>query len=61
MAPTQLALAFVNSRPFLGSNIIGATRMEQLRENIASLQTTLSDDVLARIEAIHRRYPNPCP
>lgn len=59
--PAQMALAFVNSRSFLGSNIIGATRMDQLQQNIASLQVTLSTDLLEEIEAIHRRYPNPSP
>ncbi len=59
--PAQMALAFVNSRPFLGSNIIGASRMDQLRRNIASAELALSEDVLARIEAIHTRYTYPCP
>jgi aryl-alcohol dehydrogenase-like predicted oxidoreductase len=59
--PAQMALAYVNSRPFLGSNIIGATSMAQLGSNLASLQLTLSADVLAEIESIHQRYPNPCP
>jgi aryl-alcohol dehydrogenase-like predicted oxidoreductase len=56
-----MALAYVNSRPFLGSNIIGASKMDQLRSNIASLDLALSDDVLAQIEAIHTRYTYPCP
>jgi len=59
--PAQMALAYVNSRPFLGSNIIGATRMDQLKANLDSLQLTLSPELLAQIEAIHQRYPNPCP
>jgi aryl-alcohol dehydrogenase-like predicted oxidoreductase len=59
LKPVQMALAFVNSREFLTSNIIGATTMEQLRENIASAQLTLSDDILSEIEAIHTRQPNP--
>jgi len=59
--PAQMALAYVNSRPFLGSTIIGATCMDQLRSNLASLQLTLTTDLLAEIEAIHQRYPNPCP
>ena len=59
--PAQMALAFVNSRPFLGSNIIGATRMAQLEANIASVDLELSTDVLAEIEAIHQRYTYPCP
>jgi len=61
MEPAQLALAYVNSRPFLTSTIVGASRMEQLADNIASIDRTLSADVLAEIEAIHRRHPNPCP
>lgn len=57
----QMALAFINSRPFVTSNIIGATTMEQLRENIASIDVDLSDDVLAGIEEIHNTIPNPAP
>ncbi len=59
--PAQMALAYVNSRPFLTSTIIGATRMEQLKANIASIDLQLSDEVLEGIEAIHRRQPNPAP
>ena len=57
----QMALAWCNSRPFLTSTIIGATTMEQLRENIASIDVTLSDSILAGIETIHSRHPNPSP
>lgn len=59
--PAQMALAFVNTRPFLGSNIIGATRMDQLKANLDSLELTLTPELLTQIEAIHQRYPNPCP
>jgi aryl-alcohol dehydrogenase-like predicted oxidoreductase len=59
--PAQMALAYVNSRSFLTANIIGATSMEQLRDNIASVDVELSDEVLAGIEEIHTRYPNPSP
>ena len=59
--PTHMALAFVNSRPFVLSNIIGATTMEQLKMNIDSLDVTLSKDVLKGIEAIQQRLPNPAP
>lgn len=59
--PAQMALAFVNSRPFVGSNIIGATTMQQLASNIASIDLTLSDELLAGIEAIGTKYSNPCP
>lgn len=58
---THLALAYVNSRDFLTSNIIGATTMEQLRENIDSTQITLSEDVLKGIEAIHKDFTYPAP
>ena len=59
--PAQMALAFVTSRPFTVSTIIGATSMEQLRSNIASSEIKLSDEVLQGIEAIHKRYTIPCP
>lgn len=57
----QMALAFVNQQAFLGSNIIGATSMEQLRSNIASSQLELSKDVLKAIEQVHAQWTNPCP
>ncbi len=57
----QMALAFVTSRPFLTSNIIGATSMEQLQENIDSADLTLSEEVLQGIEAIHQEIPDPAP
>jgi aryl-alcohol dehydrogenase-like predicted oxidoreductase len=59
--PAQMALAFVNTRPFLTSNIIGATNMTQLKSNIASLDVNISKDVLREIENIHDKQPNPCP
>ena len=59
--PAQMALAFVNSRPFVTSNIIGATSLEQLESNLASAQFKLSDEVLDGIEAIQRAQPNPAP
>lgn len=61
LSPAQLALAFVNSRPFLTSNIIGATSMPQLEENLASHEVRLSDTVMERIEDIHRIYTYPAP
>ncbi len=57
----QMALAFVNTRPFVTSNIIGATSMEQLKENIGSIDIELSDEVLDGIEEIHNIIPNPAP
>jgi aryl-alcohol dehydrogenase-like predicted oxidoreductase len=61
MDPAQLAIAFVKSRPFLTSAIIGATRMEQLKTDIAAEAVTLSTEVLEGIDAIHKRFTYPCP
>ncbi|MBW8200809.1 NADP(H)-dependent aldo-keto reductase [Flagellimonas abyssi] len=61
LSMAQMALAFVNTRPFLTSNIIGATSMEQLKENIGSIDVDLSDEVLEGIEEIHNAIPNPAP
>jgi len=59
--PAQMALAYVNSRPFITSTLMGATTMQQLRSNIASVNLDLSDEVRKDIEAIHRKIPNPGP
>ena len=58
---TTLALAFVNQRPFVTSNIIGATNLDQLKENIESVNTNLSEETLKRINSIHAAIPNPAP
>jgi aryl-alcohol dehydrogenase-like predicted oxidoreductase len=57
----QMALAFVNQQPFVTSNIIGATSLEQLEENINSIYVTLSDDILKAINKVHAEIPNPAP
>lgn len=59
--PAQMALAFVTSRPFATSNIIGATTLQQLQSNLDSSKLTLSEDVLAAIELIHQQQSNPAP
>ena len=59
--PAQMALAFVNTRSFLTSTIIGATTMQQLRSNIDSIHVSLSEDVLSGIKAIHAAHANPSP
>ncbi len=58
---THMALAFVNSQPFVTSNIIGATTMEQLKENIESVNLDLSQDILDEINQVHASQPNPAP
>jgi aryl-alcohol dehydrogenase-like predicted oxidoreductase len=60
ISPAQMALAFINSRPFITSNIIGATTMEQLRENIDSTLVELPRELLQTLEAIHKELPDPC-
>lgn len=61
LSPAQMALAFVTRQPFVTSNIIGATSLEQLDENLASIDVELSETLLAAIEAIHTDQPNPAP
>lgn len=57
--PCQMALAFVNSRKFVSSNLIGATTMDQLKSNIASVDITLPDELQKDIEILRRHLPVP--
>jgi len=61
ISPSQMALAFVNQQPFLTSNIIGATTIQQLEENINSINITLNKEVLKAINTVHGEIPNPAP
>ena len=61
IAPSTFANSFVNDRPFVTSNIIGATKMDQLKENIGSIHIDLSKELLRDIEAVHQAIPNPAP
>ncbi|MEP5979899.1 MAG: aldo/keto reductase, partial [Marinobacter alexandrii] len=61
LSPVELALAFVNSRSFVTSNIVGATTMVQLQENIGSASISLDQDALDAIEALHAEFTYPCP
>lgn len=61
MSLTQMSLSFVNSRSFVTSNIIGASKLSQLKENIESINVDLSEDVLSEIEKVHNMIPNPAP
>ncbi|MFZ2162675.1 MAG: aldo/keto reductase [Sideroxyarcus sp.] len=61
LTPATMALAFARTRRFTGSVILGATTLEQLKENLDSAEIILSTEVLEKIEAVHRRYPNPAP
>lgn len=59
--PAQMALAFVRRQPFVASTLLGATTMAQLKTNVESLHLTLSEEVLAEIEAAHQIYTYPAP
>src|SRR3546814_3958609 len=59
--PAQMALAFVSSRSFTTSNIIGATTLAQLQSNLASANLELPFSVQRALEDLHRSYPIPCP
>lgn len=58
---TQLALAFVNQQKFVMATIIGATTIEQLKENIAAFELVLTPDIIAEINQIQAIYPDPAP
>ena len=58
---SELSLAFINQLPFVTSNIIGATKMDQLKENINSINIDLSVEILEEINAVHLLIPNPAP
>ena len=55
----QLSLAFINQLPFVTSNIIGATKMSQLKENIDSINIDLSEEIIKELNAVHAVMPNP--
>ena len=61
MTLTEMSLAFVNDRPFVTSNIIGATSMDQLKENINSINIKLSDEIISEINLVNEKIPNPAP
>ena len=61
LSPAQMSLAFVNQQPFVLSNIIGATTLDQLKENINSINIDLSQELLDELDKIHNLHPDPCP
>jgi aryl-alcohol dehydrogenase-like predicted oxidoreductase len=61
LTPATMALAYARTRWFTGSVILGATTLDQLKENLNSAQFTLQPEVIEKIEAVHRVYPNPAP
>ena len=61
LSMVQLAQSFVNSRPFVTSNIIGATTMDQLKENVESINIEFTDEMMDKVNEIHNDNPNPSP
>ena len=61
LSPAQMALAYINTKPFLTSNIIGATNLDQLKENIESINVKLDEKIVEKIEEVHKQNPNPSP
>ncbi len=61
MTPAQLALAFVYSRWFVASTIIGATDLDQLQENIAAMDIEIEDSLSTELKRLQLRYFNPAP
>ncbi len=61
MSAAQMSLAFVTDQPFVTANIIGATTMDQLKENIASIDICLSREQLKAIDEVQEMIPNPAP
>jgi aryl-alcohol dehydrogenase-like predicted oxidoreductase len=59
--PSQLAIAYVTSRPFVTSNIIGATTMAQLKTDLDSIDLKITPEIEARIDEIHQLHSNPAP
>jgi len=57
----QLSLAFVSQQSFVTSNIIGATTMKQLEENIGSANIKLSSEIIDEINSVHKNNSNPAP
>lgn len=61
LTPAQLALGFAYSRWFVGSTIVGATSMAQLRENLDAWKVAIDAPLGEAIDAVHLRYTNPAP
>lgn len=57
----NMSLAYLRSKPWITSTIIGATNMDQLKENIDSTRVKLDENWLNEIDAIHETIPNPAP
>lgn len=61
VTPATLALSFVTSRSFVTATILGATTLAQLKEDVAAFDFVMTPEIEAKIDAVHLRFPNPCP
>lgn len=61
ISPAVLAIAFVLRHPLVGSAVFGATKLQQLDEVLQATKIHLSEEIVAEINDVHARYPNPCP
>ncbi|WP_274426858.1 aldo/keto reductase [Chelativorans sp. YIM 93263] len=61
LTPATFAHAFVNSRPFLTANIVGATSMAQLKEALDAAEVEWTEEMQAAVDEIHQKVGNPCP
>ena len=59
--PAQFAIAYVTSRPFVTSNIIGATTLAQLEADMGSIEVKITPEIEARVDALHQLHGNPTP
>ncbi len=59
--PAKMAIAFTLAQPFLTSSIVGATSMEQLKVNIDAAELRPSPELLAELDQVNERFPDPCP
>ena len=58
---TELALAFIEKQPFVTSTIIGATNLQQLEQNINTINVSLSEEIMLEVENVQNNFPNPAP
>jgi aryl-alcohol dehydrogenase-like predicted oxidoreductase len=61
ISPAILAVAFVLRHPLVSSAVFGATEISQLTEVLQATRIHLSEEIVAEINEVHARYPNPCP
>jgi aryl-alcohol dehydrogenase-like predicted oxidoreductase len=59
--PAQMAIAYILTKSYCNSVIIGATTITQLQDNIDACELVLNNDVITEIDHVHLSHPNPCP